>query len=305
MNTSSDALPGPASGSPAQPRTRPFYWSVRRELWENHSVYVAPLVVAALLVVGFMMSTVGMPERRRAVLELDLGQQQMAIDKPYLIAALLLVVTAFLVSVFYCLDALHGERQDRSILFWKSLPVSDLIAVLAKAAIPLAVVPIVVFVVIVVTQLVMMLLGNAVLLAHGVAATTFAQLPLFQHALILLYGLATLALWHAPIYGWLLLVSAFARRAAFLWAVLPPVALAIVERLAFGTRYVSSQLLYRLGGSFVEAFSVNWHTSGGILTFANLTPLRFLSTPGLWIGLAVAAALLFGAMRLRRYRGPL
>jgi ABC-2 type transport system permease protein len=285
---------------------------VRRELWENHFLYIAPLIVAALLVIGFLLSTVGMPERRRAVLQLDLGQQQMAIDKPYLIAALLLVVTASLVGVFYCLDALHDERQDRSILFWKSLPVSDAVTVLAKAAIPLVVVPVLVFVLIVVTQLVMMLLGNAILLAHGVDATTFAQLPLLQQSLILLYGLATLALWHAPIYGWLLLVSAFVRRAAFLWAVLPPVALAIVERLAFGTGYVASLLKYRIGGSFVEAFSVNWHAfsanlhaTGGVLTLANLTPFRFLASPGLWIGLAVAMAFLFGAMRLRRSHGPL
>ena len=304
MNTPANVAPEPAAASAPTP-VRPFYWSVRRELWENHFLYIAPLIVAALLVIGFMLSTVGMPERRRAVLQLDLGQQQIAIDKPYLAAALLLVVTAFLVGVFYCLDALHDERKDRSILFWKSLPVSDAVTVLAKAAIPLAVVPVLVFVLIVVTQLVMMLLGNAVLLAHGVDATTFAQLPLLQQSLILLYGLATLALWHAPIYGWLLLVSAFVRRAAFLCAVLPPVALGIVERLAFGTRHINSLLAYRLGGSFVEAFSVDWHATGGVLTLANLTPLRFLTTWGLWLGLLVAAAFLVGAMRLRRYRGPL
>ena len=51
------------------------------------------------------------------------------------------MLTAFLVGVFYCLDALHGERRDRSILFWKSLPVSDLTTVLAKASVPCRVLP--------------------------------------------------------------------------------------------------------------------------------------------------------------------
>ena len=47
------------------------------------------------------------------------------------------MLTAMVVGLFYCLDALNGERRDRSILFWKSLPVSDTTAVLAKASIPL------------------------------------------------------------------------------------------------------------------------------------------------------------------------
>ena len=72
---------------------------------------------------------------------------------PYSHAAMLLMVTAFIVGVFYCLDALHGERRDRSILFWKSLPVSDLTTVLSKASIPLVVLPLLVFAITVATQL--------------------------------------------------------------------------------------------------------------------------------------------------------
>src|SRR6266487_6598042 len=212
MNTPSDAVPE----SPLAPQeiarvattqTRPLYWSIRRELWENRSIYIAPLIVAAVQVIGLAISTIGIAERRRAVLLLDPAQQRAAIEMPYDIAAIMMIFTVFIVGVFYCLDALHGERRDRTILFWKSLPVSDLTTVLSKVSIPLVVLPLVAFAIVVATQLIMLLLMNAVLLTNGVSATTLTQLPLFQHSLILLYGLIVLTLWHAPIYGWLLLVS--------------------------------------------------------------------------------------------------
>ena len=289
----------PAAMSP----TRPMYWSIRRELWENRSIYIAPLVVAAVALFGFLISTIGMPERRRAVLLLDPAQQQVAIEKPYDIVAMLLILTAFLVGMFYCLDALHGERRDRSILFWKSLPVSDLTTVLSKASIPLVILPLIIFVIIVATQLAMLLMTTAILLPSGLGATTWTRLPLLQSSLILPYGLIALALWHAPIYGWLLLVSGWARRATFLWAVLPLIALSIVEKIAFNTSYLSWLLKDRLMGFAANAFAFDAH--GSIHTVAQLTPWKFLSTPGLWIGLAFAAVFLAAAVRLRRYREPI
>ena len=94
--------------------------------------------------------------------------------------------------MFYCLDALHGERRDRSILFWKSLPVSDLTTVLSKASIPLVILPLLTFAITVATQLIMLLLSSAVLLASGLSvATLWTQLSLFQMSLMLLYHLVT------------------------------------------------------------------------------------------------------------------
>ena len=95
-------------------------------MWENSSIYIAPLIVAAVQVFGFGVSMIGLADRRRGVLLLEPGEAAAAIEQPYDIAAMMMIFTAFIVGVFYCLDALHGERRDRSILFWKSLPVSDL-----------------------------------------------------------------------------------------------------------------------------------------------------------------------------------
>src|SRR5882757_2323567 len=137
MNTESSALPDESKATMRQ--TRPMYWSVRRELWENRSLYLAPLIVAAVFLLGFLISMIHLRERSRALLLLDPAQQRAAMEKPYDILAMLLILTVVLVGVFYCLDALHGERRDRSILFWKSLPVSDLTTVLSKASVPLVI----------------------------------------------------------------------------------------------------------------------------------------------------------------------
>jgi len=287
----------------AAPETRPLYWSVRRELWENRSIVLAPLAAAGVILFGFLISTIGMPERRRAALLLDAAHRQAAIEKPYDVAAMMLLLTAMIVGVFYCVDALHGERRDRSILFWQSLPVSDLTTVLAKASIPLVILPLITFVVVVATQLLMMLLSTAVLLPSGLGTTTWTNVPFFRMSVVLLYGLIALVLWHAPIYGWLLLVSGWARRAAFLWAVFPLFAVAVLERIAFNTSYFAALLKYRFMGHLPQAFL--FKPDGRIDSLSQLTPGKFLSTPGLWIGLALAAAFLAAAVRLRRSRGPI
>jgi len=287
--------------------TRPLYWSVRRELWENRSIYIAPLIAATLVPLGLLISRFCPVNPGSTASAADPVKQPAALPTPSSFAVSLLFLTAFIVGVFYCLDALHSERSDRSILFWKSLPVSDLTTVLSKASIPLAVLPALTFVLILATQLVVMLMRSIALLADGPsAATVSTQLPLLHMSLALLYGLTVMALWHAPIYGWLLLVSGWARRAAFLWAVLPPVAIIVVEKIAFNTSYVGSLLHSRLLGGVARAFAATPPSGAPFdpLT-AQLTPGRFLATPGLWLGLGCAGLFLFAAVRLRRQGRPI
>jgi ABC-2 type transport system permease protein len=285
---------------------RPLYWSVRRELWENRSIYVAPLVTAAVFLFGFSLSMVTLPRRMRALSTLEPAQQTTAIVMPYSMAATLIMFTGVVVALVYCLDALYGERRDRSVLFWKSLPVSDRTTVLAKACIPLVVVPLVTASIALGTQLLMLPLNTAVLMASGVGtARLWDELPLFQMWLIQPYGLAVHALWHAPLYAWLLLVSAWARRTPFLWAALPPAAIGAVEHVAFGTAYFGALLGHRVMGAMRVAFTVQAEPHGLITQLAQLTPGRFLSSGGLWIGLLFAAAFLAAASRLRRNRGPI
>ena len=284
--------------------THPFYWSVRRELWEHRSLYLAPFGIAGAVVLGFLVALARLPQTMRTLSLLGPAAQRGALAQPYDVAAGMIMGAAFIVSIFYSADALYGERRDRSILFWKSLPVSDLTTVLAKASIPLVVLPILAFATTVATQAIMLLLSAMVLLAHGLSvATLWTQLQLPTILLMLLYHLVTAhMLWYAPFYAWLLLISAWARRAPFLWAVLPPLAIGIFEKIAFHSANFASLLNDRFSGSSDAASSMM-----GDMPFhpgMRLDPVAFLTAPGLWLGLVFAALFLVTAARVRRYREP-
>ena len=302
MNTQSNAMPEPFNSQRTAPAalspTRPLYWSIRRELWEYRSIYIAPLAVAAVMLFGFLIATIG-----RAMSIADPAQRRAVLEGPYTFAMDVIMGTAFIVGIFYSLDALHGERRDRSILFWKSMPVSDLTTVLSKASIPLIVLPLLSFAILVATELIMLALSTLVLLGSGQDIATLWT-PVFQMSLMLLYHLVTVhMLWYAPIYGWALLVSAWARRATFLWAVLPWLAICAVEKIAFNTTHFLSLLGDRFSGSAAGGDFTSVSASTDPLM--QITPGTFLSSPGLWIGLAVAAAFLVAAVRLRRCQGPI
>jgi ABC-2 type transport system permease protein len=313
VNSQSDAVPEfPVDAQRIAPAalaaTRPMYWSIRRELWENRSIYIAPLVVAGLYLFGFFISLFWVPRSVRGMA----GNHSMApivvLAMPYSHADMLLTLIAFLVGIFFSLDALHGERRDRSILFWKSLPVSDLTTVLSKASIPLVVLPLFTFAVTVTVQLIMLLLNASVLVVSRASTATQWAPPLFEMELVSLYCMAVLVLWHAPIYCWFLLVSGWARRATLLWAVLPLVAISAVEYIAFRTSYLASLLHARLLGFVSAAFDLKDKSGVPIdphfIPLAQLAPGRFLSSPSLWLGLVFAALCLAAAVRLRRYQGP-
>jgi ABC-2 type transport system permease protein len=303
MSDVSSNAPPESMPAAAPPPTRPFLWSVRRELWENRSIYVAPLAVAALILAAALVGAIGLPGRLASAPADPAGRREF-IERPYMFAALLLMFITSVVGIYYCVEALQSERRDRSILFWKSLPVSDATTVLSKASIPFVVIPLVTLAVTVGTQSAMLLVRGVRLLGSGTAAAPWMHVHLFRMWVLLFYHLfAFHSLWWAPLWGWLLLVSAWSRRAAFLWATLPLLALGLLEKIAFNTAYFASFLKSRfLGGP--------GHSGAGMrdVTMASLTPegpVQFLTSPGLWLGLLFAAACLAAAVKLRRRREPL
>ena len=311
MNTQSNAVPG----SPLGPRTtgtqvmtpaiipegRQLHWLVRRELWENRSLYIAPLAVAGLTLIGFVIATLG-----RAMATRNLALRWAVLEEPYTFAALLIMATTSLVAAIYCLDALHGERRDRSILFWKSLPVSDVNTVLSKAMIPIVVLPLLTFGITIAMQTIMLLLGSTAMLASGMSPSALWTRLSWSQISLLLYHLVTVhGLYYAPIYAWLLLVSSWARRAPFLWAGLPLLAIGVVEKIAFNTTHFATMLGARISGAgdavgYPMTNSAEMHHE---LTLAAMS--TFLISPGMWIGLAVTAAFLTAAARVRRSQGPI
>jgi ABC-2 type transport system permease protein len=309
MKATSGAVPEPAIGArgdanAAAAHVRPLYWSVRRELWENRSIYLAPVGVAVFAVVGLVIHVLTMPTHMPGVLANDPAVSGTA-GISYRVAALLMLATAFVIGAFYCLEALGSERRDRSILFWKSLPVSDLTTVLSKAGIPLVVLPLIALAAIMAMQLTLLLLSTVALLVQGQGpGTLWGEVQLFRMWLALLYSMVLITLWHAPVYAFLLLVSGWARRTAVLWAVLPLLALGVLEKLTMDTLHVAAFVQHRLVGWYAQAFAVRAPESVPFDPLTQLTPGRFLVMPGLWIGLALAVVFLAAAVRLRRYREP-
>ena len=275
--------------------TRPFLTLVRRELWEHGSLIWAPLAMALMIIVVSLVS--GMV---KGSIDIDLGE-----DRPLpelfgdaekqrgiftlVMAGLVLpqLLVAFVVVFFYLLDCLFTERRDRSILFWKSLPVSDAKTVLSKLFVALVAVPLWSWALSLVVGLVVF--GVVAAQVSGTPAAglgTWHGVTWLAVQASLLGKLAIGVLWYLPVAGWLLLVSVLAKRAPFLWATLPFLVLSLAERIALGSNVVGALVAQRLFG-FSEEVSL-------------MSEFPLLASPGLWIGVAVGAALVYAAIRVRR-----
>jgi ABC-2 type transport system permease protein len=282
-----------------------MYWSVRRELWELRYLYFAPVAMSAVFLFGFSLSIIHVLIEMRATPWLDPTQQHQLFQQPYEFAEDLIMAAALIVGLFYSVEALYGERRERSILFWKSLPVSDFTTVLSKAIIPIVLIPLLAFAITVLTQGMMLLLSSVVLLSSGQSPwLLWSRLSVPHMWLMLLFHfLAIHGLWQSPIYGYLLLISGWARRAPILWAVLPPLTLGIVEKVVFKTTHFGEFIGNRFTGGSEGSAIMELGRSMNPMT--PLSPAHFLINPGLWIGLAITALFLIATVRLRRYRGPI
>jgi ABC-2 type transport system permease protein len=302
MNTSEAITANGTSVPPPAkiPAGRVLCWSLMREFWDSPSLYMAPIAVASVALLAYLIGAIFLPGHQptRAM-----ARHRNPLSDVYELMAVVVMVTIVLLQLLYCLDALYGERRDRSILFWKSLPVSDGMTVMAKAIIPMFYLPLYGMAVTIVAQFGVLLIATVVVLFTGGSVTMlWGQSSNLSPDLLLGYHLFTVhTLWYAPIYCWILFVSAWTKRSPIIWVVFPPLAIYAAERLLFGTTHFQDLVYSRLLGNS-HATTGTGMTDMGIGT--HVTPGAFLTNPSLWIGLAVAAAFLWGAARLRRYHEP-
>ena len=322
---------------------------LRREFWEHKGGFFwAPLVAGGIfLLLSLMGIVVGEIAARRIpndaqinveggsfkVNGLDLGmlteklsatdliEVGQALDVSLFMASTWpLIVLAFVVF-FYCLGSLYDERKDRSVLFWKSLPVSDTETVLSKVASATLMAPVMATVAGVITMIGFLALISVVVLIHGGNPYTLIWGPAspLQIGAQLLASIPVYAVWALPTVGWLMLCSSWARSKPFLWALMIPLFAGIfvtwfdlmhffnldagwfwkhiVARGLLST-VPGSDLLYR-GDDLVVA-------SDGIENVRNMlsipnTYAAFLR-PETWIGAVAGVAMIIGAIRLRRWR---
>ncbi len=314
-------LAAPGSGVARASLQQTLVTLVRREFWEHRYLWIAPLALAVLLVV-FMLFAHGHVHIEGSYFG-DHGfsaRQAVAIStiaQGVIFEALNLVMAAVL--SFYLVDCLYAERRDRSIYFWKSLPVSDGLTVASKLLVAMVVVPLGVWALAAVTHVAVSLVSAAhsamgQMPAHLMAWNTLTWLRVEW---LLLIGVFLGALWYAPITGFFLLVSVLARRNAVMWAMGIPLLAPLLERVVFGTHYIWTFIIYRTMGiwdvlaNHGDLKFINAQAAEGNRHF-NVPPLDALlgelhfraafAFPDLWLGVIAAAVMIYAATRMRRYR---
>ncbi|MGZ8304721.1 MAG: hypothetical protein ACXW2U_19610, partial [Telluria sp.] len=243
-----------------------------------------------------------------------------AMSTGYLAASAPLFVMLSVIVFFYCLSAMFEERRDRSILFWKSLPVSDQQTVLSKVVIAMCVAPLITIAVATFASVLILLLTCAALAFRGINLFgVVLSTPQVYLAPLQIVGLLPVyALWALPTVGWLLMVSAWAKSKVFLWAVGTPVIAIIIVKWAntlmgvginadwFIQNVVARGLLGLVPGAWFgfEQISPVLLTAGRQIdtTSVFLQSWMTLAGPSVWVGAIAGAAMIFAAMRLRRWK---
>lgn len=294
---------------------------LQRELWEHRAIYVAPIVVAALVslvaLTGHVSFTVehvklgiigisNLPENARAAV---LSGIMIGLSTEF-------VFVMCILAIFYALDSLYAERKDRSILFWRSIPVTDAETVISKLLTVFIVIPLVSFVMVVVTHLAVFLISSVWIAIRGGNAwhLIWASAPFFDNWAATLLFLLALPLWLSPFTGWFLFVSAFTKRSPFLTAFLPIAILPLLEKMVFDTAVFAEAFFVR---SVKMPLFIDLHTMERLFEEGEEFAMRadaelsllglmdvggFLTSPGLWLGLVVCGLLTAAAVYVRRYR---
>jgi ABC-2 type transport system permease protein len=285
-------------------------WLIRREFWENRAIWMIPAAFGGLLLLAALFTQVSIPR-----LTSTKESEEAAAAFLVVVGAMFYLVMA-LYSAWYLLDCLYTDRKDRSILFWKSLPISDATTVLCKLLVGMVIIPLVYFAAADATALI-----AAFILSIRARASIGSSLwngdVWWQVQVLWMYAIVTTAVWYLPVAGWLMLLSAWAKRAVILWAILPPLLLNIFERLFFGTHVVSQIIGRRLTGLPAVSFNgskYNWTHDGGVVDNAGtvtpsvwhlINPSGFFTSAETWIGVAVGVALIVVAIQLRMRRSEI
>ncbi len=308
---------------------------VRREFWENKGAFrTTPLVIGGIILLAMIMSLVtfnhfdsefqSLKELLRFIAQQDVElRTQIAYGINLEMSVIFTMVLAFVVF-FYLLGSLYDDRKDRSILFWKSLPASDTLTIASKLITAMFLAPLIFWIVYVLTHILIMLLFSVVVMMLGENPwTLFISLgsPFEAWSLVLASYFAQ-SFWALPLYGWLMLVSAFAPRIPLLFAILPPVILGVLELwIDFLKTFTLNDNLFGLFGHWfanspvILSIDINTDNEGvdaigaalGIpltgdydhaVTVPNMLD-RLFSTDML-IGLAIAAVFFAATLWLRR-----
>lgn len=318
--------------------TKTLYWLVRREFWEHRGGFIwAPVITSIVFLVlnlmgivsgevlgfrhGFNFGDLDSHDLAKTISSLDAHQMEKVgagLDLAMLFPSLLISAVFAFAVFFYCLGTLYDDRRDRSILFWKSLPISNTATVLSKVLAAILIAPIVAVICGVLTGIATLLLFAITLSFHGVSVWSLLTLAHpFQAVGFLIGSIPLYLLWALPTVGWLMLCSAWAKSKPFLWAVVIPVALGVIigwfnlmGSAGFNSKWYWREIVWRVLFSVVpggwlhdtaaKQLGDNPDAIGHFFTLSN--SYAVLATPEIWIGAVAGIAMLAGAVWFRRWR---
>jgi ABC-2 type transport system permease protein len=292
---------------------KPLPIQIQREFWEHRGLWIVPLVIAAVMLAAVAIFGHIQFDFSAAATHYDGPVPPPLVELVVLGWATPFYLAAAIQASLYHMDCLYAERRDRSILFWRSMPVTDARTVLVKLVVGLVLVPLGAFVLAAATSLAgsaLLVLRNHDVVVNGQSVVAlWSTLAWLRMQVIVLYGLIAAMLWYAPFAAYLMLASVWARRSPYAWALVPPVLLMLMEHMLFGTHYIGRLF----GGGFDQllhlAYRLDEHQTLDGADLQNLrfsmqllSPLSLLGSARLWGGLAAAASMLLLTIRLRRYR---
>jgi len=312
-------------------------WLLKREFWEHKGGFFwAPIVVSVIMAVITAGSVViGVTKGSEANIRINgqvvtkladqfSGEEKAAAVEQfangYMASAVPLLFVLSFTIFFYCLNALYDERKDRSVLFWKSLPVTDGATVLSKIAMALGLAPLMTlfFGTILALLIVVFISLGAAAMGANIFGGVLSSAAIYLAPLQIAAMLPVYALWALPTVGWLLMVGAWARSKPLLWAVGTPLLVVGLiawfnKMLAFGWdidwlwKYIVGRGLLSITPGSWLAYSPEDLELVGRMKQVAMGPLlaqtwQQLTTLNLWIGVIAGAAMIYAAIRLRRWK---
>ncbi len=294
---------------------------VKRETWEHRSIYVTPAAITIIVTLGvlaMLMFASGFAAELDVVI---FGAQNLAGDPErkavltgfFLGTSWVFIIALAILTVFYCLDSLYAERKDKSILFWRSLPVTDAETVISKLITAIIVIPVVTVIGIIVTHLINLIVVSLWVSMKGGdgGMLIWGSVALVDNWVAAFIVVIASGIWMSPFIGWFLLVSAYTKRSPLLMAFMPLILIGLLEGIIFRTHVFAENVLARGDGlplfrvGNIERFfdEKRWRVAEDATSLlVHLDVVQFLTSPAMWAGILVCALLSTGAIYVRRFR---